>query len=298
MAQQKVFGITIGKPDKKVATDGDIENIPMPTTDWEFRIPTINVIPKSILEGYKSKTLLHRFITIGVMIAVVFIGLFAYSFFGDIGHKNSLASIESESDRVTSQITSLQPYKEYKISVSEKLTVLASYLSTDVDVSKLLNIMYENATDNGIVFNDLTVTISDTASGDNASGCVQSDPFNKDTSIGCVTFSGSQPDSDSLNGFFEKLQNQEGFVNIFLENASYGTGDESGESENSFSGMIAFTDLFYSDKYTNLTLDIDTIIEGGGLDNAAKIAAEAAAEAEKAAVAETEKATDAKTGGN
>jgi hypothetical protein len=266
MAQQKIFGITFGKPEVKQSRTTD--DIPMPVSTWKASLPTVNALPISIVEKYETKALGRKFLITGATLVILFAGLFGYSVFGSMSHDRQLAELEDAATVTNTQIETLRPYESYKTSVSTKMTVLASYLSTDVNVSKLLEVIYTAAGNNGITFNDLSVSISDGATGETAAGCVQTDPFNKVPSLGCITFNGSQPSSSALNNFYETIQNQEGFSDAFLENAAYADSPSATESGNSFSGSIAYTDFFYSNKYTNLTLDINTLIEGGGLDQA------------------------------
>jgi hypothetical protein len=287
---QKVFGITIGK-DKKAVTPKTASERPTPVSSWKPTLPAVNAIPVSILNKYENKELIRKFAAIGGVVVIIFGALFGYSIFASINHQQELTEFESSSTELNQQIQALQPYEAYKSAVANKMTTLSTYLSTDVNVSGMLNSLYSAAAANGVTFESLDINISDASPTGEAvnSGCVQVDPFNPSTSIGCITFSGSQPNSEALNNLFNALQGQEGFVDAFLESATYESSE--GGTGNTFNGSIAFTDAFYSNKYTNLTLDINTLINGGGLDQAIDPNAAPAAEPTPAA-----EATDTTTG--
>lgn len=266
MEQQKIFGITIGKANSASKKSVKLEDQVMPTTSWVPTLPTINALPLSIIDKYESKALIKKFAVCGAAVAIIFSGLYGFSVFGEIAHRATIAELETESAQLTDKISKLQPYETYKVSVGTKMKVLASYLSTDVDVAKLLATVESSASSNGIVFSQLDVSITEsTVDGTAAGGCVVTDPFNNTPSIGCLIFAGTQPDPTALKAFYDSIQQQEGFSNSFLEGASY-TSTGEGVAENTFKGSVAFGDFFYSDKYTNLNLDIDTLINGGGLD--------------------------------
>lgn len=264
---QKVFGITFGKEKTpKNVTKIEGNEAPMPVSTWKPTLPTVNVIPVSIIERYETKALIRKFIGLVAVLVLIFSALFGYSIFANMMHQQEMVKYDQESTQLNSQITELKPYEAYKTDVASKMSILASYLSTDVDVSKLLDIFYNAAGTTGIAIDTVTVNINDQTVVDGTtptSSCVQTDPFNKTNSIGCIVFRGAQPSPEAVAAFFNILNNQEGFVDDFLENTS-----TSGTDGSSFSGSISFTDFFYSEKYTNLTLDIDSLINGGGLDNA------------------------------
>jgi len=252
----KVFGITFGK-DKPVTAALPNADTPAPVINFTPSLPSINALPNSIKESYKNKALIRKFVSVGIVLVVIFGALFGYSVYGDIQHKTELAAFDTESSTLNAQIQELQPFENYKVEVAGKLTTLAEYLSKDVDSAKIVKSLFDIAIANGIILQDVSISIN---GDDGTSSCVSVDPFATIETIGCVTIKGSQPSPTGLNGFFDQISANEGYVNVFVGNSSY---DSASPENNSFEGSFAFTSALYSNKFSNFILPIEILLESG-----------------------------------
>lgn len=273
---QKVFGITFGKKDEldgipkvKTKTTGTVVfGITLPfggkpieteeineslAINFVPRLPAVNVVPENITNHYAEKDLIRKFVKIGIGVGVVIALMFGFSTFGDLAHTNNLNNLTAEGKKLQDQATALAPYQTYLNNTKTKIEALASIMTTDVDAQKIVQTTFDNAGAQGITITNLDIKILTTgATGD----CVATDPFKATAIIGCVKLSGSQPDAASVNSFFSGMAKTAGFTDGFINNTSYG-------EKNTFSGSFAFTSELYSNKYNNLVLPIDSLIQSG-----------------------------------
>lgn len=273
---QKVFGITFGKKDEleglpkvKTKTTGTVVfGIKLPfggqpiesgeineslAINFVPRLPAVNVVPENITNRYEEKDLIRKFIKAGIGVGVVIALMFGYSTFGDLAHQNNLSNLSAEGKKLQDQATALAPYQTYLNNTKTKVESLASIMTTDVDSQKIVQTTFDNAAAQGITITNLDIKILTAgATGD----CVATDPFKATAIIGCVKLSGSQPDAASVNAFFSGMSKTAGFTDGFINNTSYG-------EKNTFSGSFAFTSELYSNKYNNLVLPIDSLIQSG-----------------------------------
>ena len=272
---QKVFGITFGKKDEldglpkvKAKTTGTVVfGITLPfggepieteelneslAINFVPRLPAINVVPEAITNKYEEKDLIKKFVKAGIGVGVVIALMFGFSTFGELGHQGNLTNLTSEGKKLQDQATALAPYQTYLNSTKTKVEALASIMTTDVDIQKIVETTFSNASAQGIALTNMDVKILSGGTGD----CVATDPFKSTSVIGCVKLSGNQPSAESVNAFFAGMGKTEGFTDGFINNTSYG-------DKNTFSGSFAFTAQLYSNKYNNLVLPIDTLITSG-----------------------------------
>ena len=272
---QKIFGITFGKKDeleglpkvKTKSTGTVVFGITLPfggktieseelneslAINFVPRLPAINVVPEAVTNKYEEKDLIKKFVKAGIGVGVVIALMFGFSTFGELGHQGNLTNLSAEGKKLQDEATALAPYQTYLTSTKTKVEALASIMTTDVDIQKIVETTFSNAAAQGITLTNMDVKILSGGTGD----CVATDPFKATSVIGCVKLSGNQPNADAVNGFFAGMAKTEGFTDGFINNTSYG-------DKNTFSGSFAFTAQLYSNKYNNLVLPIDTLITSG-----------------------------------
>ena len=255
MAQTKVFGITIGK--KTTAPKPAVNQAPPVIAEFIPSLPTVNALPLKIREGYQEKALIKKFAAGAVALAVLFAGMYGFSLYNQAQHKSEIDQLSVTSATLNKSITVLQPYDSYKVNVGGKITTLSSYLSKDVDAAKIVKILFNAADANGITFTTVSLSIT---GDDGKSSCPSTDPFNAIPTIGCISIAGNQPDSASVNNFFNQIGSTQGFVNVFVAGSNYST---TGDAKNTFTGSVAFTSALHSNKFSNYSLPIDILLKNG-----------------------------------
>lgn len=269
---QKIFGITIGKKDDldltvsskkkfsipflgkkdKVEEEIDIADLEI---DFVPTLPAVNVIPPSVTEKYNDKDITKKFIRAGIAIVAVIILIFGYTNIGELNHQANIATLEAEGDALRGKIAELQPYETYKTEVEAKIVTISGIMTKDVDVQRIVDFVFSTAAANSIKLESLDIKII----GDGGGDCLVTNPFEASAALGCVTVSGNQPNAESVNTFFSTIASTPGYIDDFINSTQYSDDPES----NSFAGSFAFTAELYSNKYNNMLLPIDTLLENG-----------------------------------
>lgn len=269
---QKIFGITIGKKDdfdvspstkKKFALpffkkkeSNEEENLEAEfDIDFTPTLPAVNVIPVSVVEGYRNKNTIRNFVRAGIGIAGVIALIFAYTNIGEFAHQANLTQLENEGQSLQKSMAELQPYANYEKEVEEKIKIISNIMVTDVDMQKIVDFVFNTASANSIRVTQMNIKLLSSGEGD----CISIDPFETTSVIGCVTIQGVQADAPALNSFFKTISETKGYTSTFINNAQYNDDP----TNNSFSGSFSFTADLYSNKYNSMLLPIDTLIENG-----------------------------------
>jgi len=249
---------SIGK--KKTAVDPK-ETVPKnigtdtPAAVFVPSLPGINVVPDEIFEKYAIRTTIKKFATVGIFVAIIFGVVYGGGAYVNYTHAQSLGIIDQQTAALNKKLTELAPYKAYKDGIAKKRTTLAGELTNDVAMSKILEKMNEFADQNGIKFTSVATTIT---SADNASACVNPDPFAAIPTIGCITVAGKSSGKAATNNFFNSLQGTTGFANTFITGIT-----NSAEGGSTFNGSVSITDVFYSQKYAKLSTPLDDVLKSG-----------------------------------
>lgn len=256
MAQQKIFGITIGKADKPKT----FQEIPLPTTNWKPSLPGINALPLELVEKQQNSILIKKF-AIGAAATVVgVVFLFVGSNIAGVVHDNEIKTLELESTDLTVKIAALKPYQTYRDNIDAQMRTLYDQLKDDVDVSRVLTEVTQKADQNQIKLSDVNITVSD--GGENS--CPGTDPFDKTTvSIGCMTFSGSQIGvSPDTTNFLNDLKNTESVSDVFINTYANSGGDAEAAEGKTFDVTLNFGKKYYSNKYADLSAGVEQFITG------------------------------------
>lgn len=254
MAQQKIFGITIGKADKPKT----FQDLPTPTTNWKPSLPGINALPIELVEKQQNSLLIKKFAVGAAATAVAITFLFVGSNIAGAIHDSEIKALELESTDLTVKIAALKPYQTYKDNINTQMTTLYEQLKDDVDASRVLQNVIQKAEANNIQLSDINLTVSD--GGTNT--CPGTDPFDKTTvSIGCMTFTGLQDSSspDATN-FLNDLRNTESVSDVFINTYTNSGTTENPDAGKSFDVTLNFGNLYYSNKYADLSTGVEALI--------------------------------------
>jgi hypothetical protein len=237
--------------------------------------PRINVLPSHIKERYANGALIKKFVKAGAIIAILSVAAWGAGIYLNVMQQGSLNQLDQKATSLQASTKGLQAYKLYADSVQTKRTTLAGVLQDDVDVAKILQILNTYADQNGVTFTTVALTLNPAAgstSGAAAAGsCVSPDPFNSTSTIGCIAISGASSGRPATNAFFNGVQNTSGFANSFISTVANAapstTGGANTAPPSTFSGTVAITSVFYSQKYANLSTPLDQLIKQGTTTN-------------------------------
>lgn len=254
MAQQKIFGITVGKPDE-VKT---MEDIPLPVTNWKPSLPGVNALPIALVDKQVNDTLIKKFAVAASGVIVATIVAFVVSSVAGLVHQTEVNDLELQSTDLTRQIAELKPYQIYKDNVDAQMRALYLQLEDDVAVANVVADLNDKATTSQVELGDISVSL---IGGDaSASSCPATDPFDNITvTVGCVTFSGSTIGDAGAEAFINSLEAQTGISDVFISSYSNG-GTEAEATGKTFDATLNFGEEYYSKKYASLASGVDAIL--------------------------------------
>lgn len=242
-------------PLEKVEVDKHIEYAPS--------LPKVNVVPLTVFEKYQVKGIARKFLFIGAGVA----GVFALAFAGGAAYMGvgnaELEKLNAEQSAITSEVSVLQPYELYKVSIEGKRTALYASVEKDIDMGGIYASVNSASGNNSVEVKNIAVKQYE--EGEEGASCVNPDPFGDSAGIiGCIQLSGNGPDKDSVNGFLRQLEGNDAlsasYKNPFI---SAFTTTEGGENEgvtSTFTATIAFTNQLYTNQYASLALTLTELI--------------------------------------
>lgn len=240
------------KKDKETETEdkSGFEN----SKPFESRLPGINMIPQSVLDGYALRAYQGKLIKIVVILVVCMLvlgaGLFAFQKITEL----RLAKAQEEEQMYAQEITKLQPYETYKNDVESKSSTIGSKMATEIDTGKVSKEIRVIAKRSGVKLDTTSISVNTGESanaisntGGTDSSCVRSSPFGSSPSVGCLTFSGNG-DRTKVSKFLSELEKETSFNNAFVPKTSSGT-----ESDPTFEGTVNFSGEFLTNNYSDMT---------------------------------------------
>jgi outer membrane murein-binding lipoprotein Lpp len=232
-------------------------------------LPIVNLMPDAVLEEYDANDLKSKFIKIGLGLIGVFAAIWIISFVLGGINQTKIDSISNQTSNISQQLRSLTPYATYRTEVQAKRTALATQMAQEIDPGKINAAFGKIASDAGFTVSSLSVTVS-SATPSNSSGtvaaapvsggtCVNPDPFNSVSGIGCLTFSLTPNAGASLTDLYAGLNKADsGFVNAYIPKAVLTAG--TGTGKNTIDGSASFADSFYTKAYATYTNPIDAVL--------------------------------------
>lgn len=267
--------MTIGKPKaKRGAAPAEPHNaLTLAEQPYVAALPGVNILPPETMRRQRNRTLVRRFVTTGIAIAVVAAVCFGGSVALGIVHQRQLDDIRATNAGLNGQIAKLQPYASYQSSLDNARKTVSTSLSTDLDVGRLLTDLNSVAARYGVTYTQISVTttsgtttgtVGGTTASSSATGqCLNPDPFNPSTSIGCITLSGDTQSQANATAFFNQFNSQKGFLNGFISGLTTASNSDGG-NKSSFNGTVAFDNAFYSNKYRSYASPLSSLLQGSG----------------------------------
>lgn len=243
---------------------GDDEPVDIKTMVFVPTNPSVNLLPKEVVEEYRAQNLTVKFAKIGGTLVFVFLALFGVSLLSSSLNQQEIQKLEEDAANLNVEISNLKPYETYKTTIDGKRTSLSEQMEGDLDVAAIINGLNTVGAQSGIRFTSINLDST-------GASCTSADPFNTVSTIGCVSFSGEGEGASSIVRFFDAAENVEGFVNPYLP-ASGAVQSEEGNSQ--LEGSIGITSIFIADRYAELKIPIDEVLA----QNTAEAAGEATEE--------------------
>ena len=247
-----MFNITKKKDDTSKKT----ENQALIVDQFTPSQPSINIIPERVLIKYTNKKSLNVFIGVILLLVTLFTLLFIYNANEATKRVKDLDAIRSETLSIETEVGLLIPYFTFYQDVDSKRSTLADNMTLDLDYAMLTSRIIEAAEENGIGLDSINIATS--ISTGVAPNCTSPDPFNPNTGIGCIRFSGKAVGRDSIANFITSLNNKEGFSNAYIPGSNASLTGEISEI-NTISGNVSFDSSFYTKRFNELTVPLNEL---------------------------------------
>jgi hypothetical protein len=244
-----------GEPLEKVEIDKNIV--------YEPSLPRVNVVPLTVFEKYQVKGIARKFLFIGAGVA----GVFALAFAGGAAYMGvgnaELDKLNAQQADITAEVSVLQPYELYKVSIEGKRTALYTSVEKDIDMGGIYASVNSASGNNSVEVKNIAVKQYE--EGEEGASCVNPDPFGDSAGIiGCIQLSGTGPDKDSVNGFLRQLEGNDAlsasYKNPFISAFTTAEGGEGEGITSTFTATIAFTNRLYTNQYASLALTLTELI--------------------------------------
>lgn len=231
-------------------------------------LPGVNILPPEAVNRRRSRRLTRQFIAGAIAILL----LSAVCYGGSVGlnyiHQQQLDAIRATNSNLNSQLTQLQPYSSYQSSLDSARKSVSGSLASDLDVGRLLKDLNSVASRYGVDYTQINVSVNGSTGAAATAGtasastsqCLNPDPFNPPTSIGCITLSGTTSGQSAATAYFNQFNTQKGFLNGFISSLTTGSATNTNGDRSTFNGTVAFDSAFYSNKYTALATPLNSLI--------------------------------------
>ena len=209
---------------------------------------SVNLLSPWVVEENKVRLLRRRFVVMAVglvaIIALVWVGL-------HLEIRNSESSLrddEAASARLRTQITQMGPVRSYDAAVTQRATLVADKMASDVTFSRALEAL-EASLPEGVQIQSLTGTMIPADDGttpldESAASCPGPDPFQTNTIVGCLELSGLAPSREAVSQLVQILDDSLLFVEPFVSTTT--TDDEDVVK---FDGSIGLDERLISARY-------------------------------------------------
>lgn len=255
MKQQKIFGITVGKPEKKFVR----EAVPQEVKEahrFTPTVPRVNLIPTQFTEKYEVQYLVRNFSIVAVLM-VIFVGSLwgaAQWYMG--GQEAKLTALTNESTTITAETNALQPFQVYETAVNAKRDLFMETTRNDINMGVLYGDVNDASAAAQVDVRSLRAIQYEP--GNEGADCVDPDPFATTTSqfavAGCLVFEGGATSLGDTLAFLDQLVAEgeldgDFYRNPYVSSFTSSQEVEEGELPNTFSATLFFTDALYSDSY-------------------------------------------------
>lgn len=217
--------------------------------------PGVNIIPSEVLNHYNNKNLIITILVVLFLLAGGLVGMKFYDEHQRSERAEQLAIIEAETTAIKEDISELIPYFSFYQDVDKKRTTLGENMAMDLNYAELITLVNETALENGVSLDSINIVTAITTGTPPA--CNSPDPFNPNSGIGCIRFSGNASGRDNIASFIRSLDEIPGFSNAYIP-GSNASGVETTEI-NSISGNVSFDGKFYTNRFAELSVPLSEL---------------------------------------
>lgn len=226
---------------------------------------SVNLLSPWVVEELALRQLRLRFLTGGLVLAMLLAAGWAWLQL-DLGRTRSgLAADEAANVQLTGQLSDLDDVRSYVTSVNRRTDDIESVMGRQVAVSTVVSTLEEMLPDgSGLTSAELTIPIEPELIGGDAgataegSVCPGADPYGTQPIVGCLQFTGTAPDRESVSTFVQRLDRRDLFVEPFVRTTVTGdlvggeTGATPGASAVEFTGSIGLAPRSWTLRFVEL----------------------------------------------
>ena len=205
-------------------------------------LPTVNLLPPSIIEGVQQKRLIRKFILGAVGVLVVTGLAWGAQTAQIIGANNNLEEQQANTAVLAAEQNKYAPVADYYLAVNAQRTTVGAQMSSSVENSQIAQKLLLLAPPaSGVKLGSLSIATG-------AATCPGPDPFavSKVPAAGCVSLVGTAANVQQVGTLLNALRDEPGFSNAFVTSASAGDGGVA------FNGTVNVTSDFYTKRYAKL----------------------------------------------
>ena len=222
-------------------------------------LPAVNLLSPSVFEAMAARTMRRRFVAAAAVLALLVGGGWGVQHLRSVQAQKMLTVEQAETARLTADSKELAPVAAYVAEVANQKTVVKKAMANEALMSRVLDDL-RSATPTGVRIETANAVINgaqpagQTAQA-TANVCPAPNPFVRQTSVGCITLTGTAISRAVVGQFVIKLGSGGVFVAPYVTTTSTADGKQV-----SFSGSVSVSKKVYSNRYA----DIDALLAANG----------------------------------
>lgn len=226
---------------KKKAASIEVEH-----PEFERALPRVNLIPVSVRESISVRKIRRGYVFgfLGILVAVTLIWLMQN---GSILEQEArLTSAQNESNAISNQVKALAPVEQLYQQITTQEAFITDAVASEALTSSLLEQLRAVAGPS-VDYSSISVSFTGipkpelSAHPETAlNECPNADPFGKDITVGCLTFSAQAPTRADVSKFLVRAERNTFLVGPYVT-ASTITQDADGNNKLNFSGSAGIS---------------------------------------------------------
>lgn len=223
------------------------------------KLPEVNLLPPNVKESYAAKDLMIKFFKGSIVLVAIFAVAFVGSTVSNFFYDQKINKIETETAGYQTEINQLNPYADYRTQLETKRSNLADAVETQVDASKVMAEFSNAASKAGYSVDTMSFGASQSVDGSSGGegSCVNPDPFNPSTGIGCISFELKGSKNADINKLYTQIkESKSSFINLYVPSATQGD-----DGSASIQGSVSIGDNFRSHKYDGVRDGLDPTVK-------------------------------------
>jgi Tfp pilus assembly protein PilN len=222
-------------------------------------LPVVNLLSPSVFEAMAARTMRRLFVAASLVLALAVAGGWGVQHLRSVQAQKMLTVEQAETARLTADSKELAPVAAYVAEVANQKTVVKKAMANEALMSRVLDDL-RSATPTGVRIETANAVINGAqpagqAAQATANVCPAPNPFVRQTSVGCITLTGTATSRAVVGQFVIKLGAGGVFVAPYVTTTSTADGKQV-----TFSGSVSVSKKVYSNRYA----DIDALLAATG----------------------------------